>query len=285
MSALQLAGGIACAAAAAACFDAAVAWQAIEAREVDHSGARLALLGRLIRRPRWLAATALSGMGWPFHLAALGLAPLTVVQPTLAGGLVLLLIMGVRVLGERVGVIEAGGVALIIAGVGVLAWASPERETVVGDPVEVAVAIGALGVLGAIPWLLRSGAPSLLPTLGAGASFAATGLTSKLVSDALAKGDWPAVIAIGALTAGLAALGLADEMAALQRLPATRVAPIVLTVQVVGPVLLAPVVAGEHWSSSPGGGLAIVGGLVVVAAGVIPLASTRAVSRLLTEQG
>jgi hypothetical protein len=152
---------------------------------------------------------------------------------------------------------------------------------VVADPAAVAVAIGCLGVVAAIPWALRSGAPALLPTLGAGAAFAATGLTSKLVSDGLATGDWGLVVGIGALTALLAALGLADEMAGLQRMPATRAAPIILTVQVVGPVLLAPVVAGEHWSASPGGGAAIVAGVLVVAAGVVPLASTRAVSELL----
>ena len=281
MTAVELAGGLLCAAAAAACFDGAVAWQAMEARKLEDSGARVGLLAQLVRRPRWLAATALSGLGWPFHLGALALAPLTVVQPTLAGGLVLLLFMGHRVLNEPVGAVEMAGVALIIGGVGVLAWAAPERDTVVGDPVQVAVAIGSLGVLAAIPWVLRSGAPALLPTLGAGSAFAATGLTSKLVSDGLANGDWALVISIGAATALLATLGVADEMAGLQRMPATRAAPIILTVQVVGPVLLAPIVAGEHWSQSPGGGLAILAGLAIVALGVVPLAQTRAVSELL----
>jgi hypothetical protein len=90
---VSVAAGIALGAAAACCFDGAVALQALQAR------AEPGLLG-LLRRPRWLAATALAIAGWPLQIAALALAPLTVVQPALALGLVLLLALGVRLLGE-----------------------------------------------------------------------------------------------------------------------------------------------------------------------------------------
>ena len=42
----------------------------------------------------------------PLHVVALLLAPLTVVQPALASGLLLLLVLGDRMLGERVGSLE-----------------------------------------------------------------------------------------------------------------------------------------------------------------------------------
>jgi drug/metabolite transporter (DMT)-like permease len=279
MSTVHLLAGIGLAMAAAACFDGAVAWQAMEARRVAATGAGASLLGRLTRRPRWLAATALAAAGWPLQVAALSLAPLTVVQPVLASGLIVLLLLGARVLGEPVGLRELTGVAGIIAGVAVLASAAPERHTTTGDPVAVALALGLLAALGVIPWLRRQ-ASGWLTTLGAGCAFACTGLTTKLMSDALANGDWPGVLGFGALTALMAVAGVADDMSAMQRLPATRVAPVVLAFEVVGPVLLAPLVVGESWSHTPGGGLWVGVGLAVVTAGVIVLATTGAVTRL-----
>ena len=120
-------GGVGFAAAAAVCFDGAVAWQALEARSEPTLRAGH-LLARLVRRPRWLVATAVAAIGWPLQFAALWLAPLTVVQPTLAFGLVVLLITSAVVLHERIGALEIAGAAGVIAGVAVLTWAAPEQE-------------------------------------------------------------------------------------------------------------------------------------------------------------
>src|SRR3954470_11575765 len=127
MSAPQLAGGIALAAGAAACFDGAVALQAVEARAVAQRAVGAGLLRALIARPRWVAATALAIAGWPLQVAALALAPLTVVQPALALGLVVLLALGRRMLGEPVGTRALIATAAIAAGVGLLAWAAPDE--------------------------------------------------------------------------------------------------------------------------------------------------------------
>src|SRR5437016_6288996 len=76
--------GLAAACAAAACFDGAIAFQALEARDIPtEGGMRLSMLARLIRRPRWALATGMAILGWPFQLLALSLAPLPLVQPTL----------------------------------------------------------------------------------------------------------------------------------------------------------------------------------------------------------
>jgi hypothetical protein len=69
-------------------------------------------------------------------------------------------------------------------------------------------------------------------------------------------------------------------MTALQKLPATRVAPIVLTMQIVIPVLLAPVLVGENWGGTAGGGSVLVAGLVAVTAGTVLLGSSPAVGDL-----
>ena len=78
------------------------------------------LIGQLVRNVRWLGATALSLLGWPLQVLALSLAPLALVQPTLALGLLLLLFLGARVLGEPVGRRELVAVALVIAGIACL---------------------------------------------------------------------------------------------------------------------------------------------------------------------
>src|SRR3954466_15511016 len=164
MSAATL-GGIASAAVAAACFDGGLAIQALDARSVPQEhGLHLFLLARLMRRRRWLAATALAVAGWPFHLLALGLAPLSLVQPTLALGLVLLLYLGHRILGERVGTAEmvagggirgaGAGVGGIVGAVGVLAWAAPPETSHHAGAARIAIGLAPLAVLAVAPLAL-----------------------------------------------------------------------------------------------------------------------------------
>jgi len=85
------ADGFLIALAAAACYDTGYALQAIEARKAPSRYAmRVSLLGHLLRRRRWLTATALSLLGFPLQVLALTKAPITLVQPTsgdvIAGG-------------------------------------------------------------------------------------------------------------------------------------------------------------------------------------------------------
>ena len=89
--------GILLAAAASSCFNLAIVVQAREARAVgrEHS-MQLSLLGQLARRRRWLAGLALSALAVPLQTLALTLAPLSVVQPADAVGLVVLLVAGWR---------------------------------------------------------------------------------------------------------------------------------------------------------------------------------------------
>lgn len=273
--------GAALAAAAAACFDGAVALQALEVRALPAGRAGLGLLARLARRPRWLAATALAALGWPFQLGALALAPLTLVQPTLALGLVLLLVLGARLLGEPAGLRDLLGVGAIAVGVGLLAWAAPENSRVHAGAVTLAALLGALGALAALPWLLRRRAAGTLLVAAAGCAYAGSALTSKLLVDAVAAGHWPAVLGWAAATVALAGLGFGDEMAALQRVGATWVATGAFVLQTVVPVLCAPVLVGEAWGSTPLGGAVVAAGLAAVTAGSIGVSGAPGVRRLL----
>src|SRR5437868_3411834 len=93
--------GVACV--ASAMFNLAVVLQAGEARKIDASHSlRLSLMKKLLARPAWLVGGALTALGWLLQPAALLLAPLTVVQPCLAAGLLLLLVVASRRLNEKV---------------------------------------------------------------------------------------------------------------------------------------------------------------------------------------
>jgi drug/metabolite transporter (DMT)-like permease len=273
--------GLAVAAAAAGCYETGYAFQALEARAVGARHAlRVSLLGQLARNGRWLGATALSLLGWPLQVLALSLAPLALVQPTLALGLLLLLYLGARVLGERVGRRELVAVALVVAGIGCLAVAAPERSTVTGGT-GMTIAFAVLAALAVAPYALRRRRAGLLAVLATGAADSVAALAAKLVAGDLADGRWGLAVAVAALAAGAGALATLSEMSALQRLPATRVAPIVLAFQIAVPVVVVAAVGGEDWGSTPLGGAVLAGGLVAVIAGAVVLAASRPVSTLI----
>jgi drug/metabolite transporter (DMT)-like permease len=273
MSAAAVAGGIALGAAAACCFDGAVALQALEARAVAERAVGAGLIARLVRRPRWLAATALAIAGWPLQIAALALAPLTLVQPSLAIGLVLLLVLGVRLLGEPARPRDLAAVAAIAAGLALLAWAAPENDHVHAGAVSLAAVLGGLAAIAVLPWVARLPGAGLV--LAAGCGYAASGLTTKLLADALGGGAAEA-LAWAATTAAIAGLALVDEMAALQRVGAARVAAGAFALQTVVPVLLAPALTGEHWSRP----VPTLIGLALVTGAALRLGTATAVSRL-----
>ena len=236
---------------AAACFDTAYAIQALEARSVDQVHAlRASLFGQLLRRPRWVGGMVLIAAGYGLQIVALGLASLTLVQPVLALGLLLLLYLGWRVLGEHVGAREIGGVLAVLAGVTAIALAAPARVETVGLGWDTALALGLLGAAVVAPFALRGrgvvGPLALVFAAGAGDAWGA--FVTKLVADQLSRG---------------------------------RVAlAIVLTMQIVIPVLLAPVLVGENWGGTVGGGSVLVAGLVAVTAGTVLLGSSPAVGDL-----
>src|ERR1700742_1668936 len=280
----MLALGIICAIGASALYKNSIALQALEARDVGHEHAlRASLIGRLIRNPRWLVATLIGLLGWPLEIAALLMAPLTVVQPCLASGLVLLLFLGVTRLGETPGRREYGTVAAIVVGVGGIAWAAPERTTSNAGAVPIAIALGLVAIPIVAPYVLRGwrNAAGTLAGVAAGFGYAWTAIASKLLTDELSAGSI-AVAAIWLATAAASeGIALVSEMSALGRRPATRVAPVMFAVQVIVPVILAPLIFEESWSDTPGGGAGLVVAILLILSGVIALAGSQAVGAVI----
>ncbi len=276
--------GIAAAVGASVLYNTSIALQAMEAREVpeEHS-LRPSLIGRLVRNRRWLGATALGLAGWPLEIAALLLAPLTVVQPCIASGLILLLWLGATRLGEAPGRREAIAVAAIVIGVSGVAWAAPERTTDHAGPAAIALALGALAIPMAMPYLLRSRATvfGALTVLSAGCGYAWTAVASKLLSDGLAIGAVAVALVWLASAAASEGVALLSEMSALQRRAATQVAPPMFAVQILVPVLLAPLIFGESWRATPLGGAALAAFMAIAVVGAALLAGSRPVGRAL----
>jgi drug/metabolite transporter (DMT)-like permease len=280
----MLALGIICAIGASALYNTSIALQAVEAREVGHEHAlRASLIGRLVRNPRWLMATVIGLLGWPLEIAALLMAPLTVVQPCLASGLVLLLWLGVTRLGERPGRREYGAVAAIVVGVAAIAWAAPARTTSNAGAVPIAIALVLVTIPVLAPYVVRGrpNAAGTLAVIAAGFGYAWTAIASKLLTDELSAGSMLVAVVWLATAAASEGLALLSEMSALGRRPATRVAPVMFAVQVIVPVILAPLIFEESWSDTPGGGTALVAAILLILVGVVSLAGSPAVGAVI----
>lgn len=255
----------------------ASALQALEARRApSESALRASLLVRLVRRPLWLAGTGSSVVGWGLQAAALALASVALVQPALGLGLIVLLVLGSRLLKERVGAREIGGAVAITGAIVALAWAGPEETT--SFTVRGTWAIGIAIVLTALaPFALRlvGLADGLETSIVSGLGWACVGLATALVVSALSDHRWLVAAAWGVGVGIASGATLLAEMTALQAWPATRSIPVVFGIEMALPAALAPVL-DEH--GSPPHPVVFGVALVVACAGAAVLGSTRTVA-------
>jgi hypothetical protein len=268
--------GIAAAVGASTLYSLGIALQAMDAKQAPHEEhLRLALAWGLLRRARWLLGTGLSILGWPLQVVALLLAPLVVVQPALAAGLLVLMFLGKRMLGEHAGKYEYVAMTAVIAGVvGAGLFAPPRTATHTSEHVTITIVLAALAVASLVPYLLRALGHSRaeITMVGAGLAFGWSGVATKLASDDL-SGHHLLAAALWALsTAAASGVGVLSEMSALQSRPAIQVAPVVFVTQTVVPVVLAPLLLGERLSATPLGGVPLSVALAMLVVGAAALA-------------
>lgn len=276
--------GIVAAVGASCLYNTSIALQALQVRDVHHEHSlKPSLLGKLLQNKRWLGATALGLIGWPLEIVALLFAPLTVVQPCLASGLIVLLFLGVRKLGETPGRREYLSVAAITVGVFGVAWAAPDRTTEHAATWAIALSLGIVAIPIVLPYMLRGRAVAagMIAVVSAGCGYAWTAIASKLLTDELSEGALLIAIAWLATAILSEALALLSEMSALQKRPATHVAPVMFAFQVLVPVILAPLIFMEKWSGTPLDGGALVFFMLVALAGVILLAGSKVVGAVI----
>ena len=241
----------------------------------------MSLLRRLVRRPRWLLGIALGLMAFPLQTVANLWAPLTAVQPADATGLLVLLFLGARMLHEPVGRREVLAVVAIVVGIVVLTIAAPKRQVTQVDSGDVLLPMLAVGVIALAPLAFRRWIRpnSMAVVIGAGFAFALGAFCAKTVADALDRHAWGAVAGMLAVAAAASVIGTLTEQTALQRRPATQVAPIIFAVELIVPVALAVLVVGEDWRSSSTVG--ILAALVLVVGGAFTLGRAPTVARML----
>jgi drug/metabolite transporter (DMT)-like permease len=270
---------------ASALFSVGLVLQSLEARTIPSEHAlRLSLIARLLGRRRWILGGLIMVAGFGFHVGALLLAPLTVVQPSLAAGLVVLLVVGARHDAAPVRVREVFAVVAISLGVVGMTLTASQRNTLTASPARLALALSPLVAAALAPYGLalvssrhgRSG--GLAATLGAGAAYALTGLTTKLVSDRITAGDWRGAVLWLGTTAAAGGLAVVDQTTALQRRGPTQVGVIIYVMPVVVPVLLAAGFLGESWAASRAAGVGLGISVAAVCAGAAALSGSRRVA-------
>jgi len=187
---------------------------------------RMRLLVRLARSPRWLAGAVATLAGWSLQVAALVLAPVTVVQPAHAFTVVAVLVLAWAMAGERLGRRETAAACVLAGGIAVIAALSPARTAGHAAAGPLAAVVIVLTVAGAAPLLRRRSvwAARLLP-VAAGAAFALSAITTKLLTDAGTGA--PATVAFWlATTAAVSAIGAVDELSAFRTAGASPARPL-----------------------------------------------------------
>jgi FtsH-binding integral membrane protein len=268
--------GIAAAVGASTLYSLGIALQAMDAREAPREEhLRVALVWGLLRRARWMLGTGLSILGWPLQVVALLLAPLVVVQPALAAGLLVLLLLGERMLGEHAGRAERLAMLAIVIGViGAGLFAPARSVSQPGERLTITLVLVGLALSSLLPYLLRALGHSIseLTMVCAGLAFGWSGVATKLASDDLSAHHLVLAALWGLSTAAASAVGVLSETSALQERPAIQVAPVVFVTQTIVPVTLAPVLFGERFGATPLGGAPLVVSLAVLIAGAALLA-------------
>lgn len=261
----------------------AIVLQATEDRQAPlELGGHASLLAGLIRRPVWLAGTGLMVVAWPLQILALGLAPITVVQPTLSASQLVLLAVARARLGERVGRREAAGALAIVAGVALVVWAAPRHTNASSATLRVAAPVVVIGLAALAVYGLSRRRPRipLLLVLGAGLAYAWVDFVNKLLADEIARSRWGLAVIWLAATVAMGAIAFLQETTALQRRPAVTVSPVIGAIQDPLPVVMALAAGVETWNSGSQRIVPLVFGLLLSTAGGAVLGRSEAVARV-----
>jgi multidrug transporter EmrE-like cation transporter len=255
----------------------AVASPAVDLRRPVRSS--LALL-----RSRWyLLGLAVATASWGLHVGALSLAPISLVQSVIAGGLVLLTVTADRLFAQRVTRREWVGVALAALGLAFLAATlggtghsahsdyDPGRLVPwIGGLAAIALAVAVAGGRGA-----RAGT---LLGVSAGLFWAASDTSIKALSDHL--GDGAASILLSPLAAFVALASFAGLVVSARSLQIGKAVPVIAVTSVAANVFTiaaGPIVFGEPLpDSSLGVALRMLAFALVVSAAALTPAPTRA---------
>jgi hypothetical protein len=229
----------------------------------------------LFRSPVYSLGCVVATTSWGFHVAALGLAPISLVQSVIAGGLVLVTVVADRVFGQSVSRREWIGVALTAAGLAFLAATigstGDSAHGTYGD-VQLAVVVGAASVAG-LAATVRGGESGPMLGVAAGLLWAGSDITIKALSGKTGALGWGVVIHPFAFV--ILALSLVGLLVSARSLQLGPVVPVIaLTTATANALTIAsgPAVFGEPLPAGAGALLVRLAAfaLVIAAAALTP---------------
>jgi hypothetical protein len=244
------------------------------------------LLVQLVQRRRWLAGSAIAVLGWPLQAFALTRAPLTVVQPLLAVGLIVPLAFGKRMLGDEVGWRDVLDIGVLVVGASLLVAFAPPRSNMTAVSFRLGAALAVLASVMVCALLLAAVVRhrrGLMLMLGAGFGFALSSVTTKLLADAFSRREWVTLAIWLAATAAAGSVALIGEMNALQISAAGTVSALVLALETIIPVTLSPFLFGEAAGSSASSIVLRSAALAMTIGAALVLTRTRPVVEALAE--
>lgn len=210
-------------------------------------------------RSRWYTIGIIVATGsWALHVAALSLAPISLVQSVIAGGLVLLTVVADRVFAHDVTRREWIGVGLTAAGLAFLAATldgGAESAHSDYDDATLAIYAGAAIALGfAAIAIGRGGARQGIPlALSAGLLWGASDVSIKALSDHLSDdGVLVLLHPLAFLIAALSLIGLTVSARSLQVGKAVPVIAVTSAAANVCTIASGPIVFGEPLPDDPG---------------------------------
>jgi drug/metabolite transporter (DMT)-like permease len=190
----------------------------------------------LFRSPWYTLGVLIAMAGWGAHVGALALAPISLVQATIAGGLVLLTVIADRFFGHRVTRREWIGVALAAAGLAFLAatldgGADEAHSDYEGATLAVFVsAVVAAGVLTAVLGRASRRA-GVLFAASAGLMWAASDTIIKALSDELGASSWSEIV-FSPMALAILLLSLAGLLVSARSLQIGPVVPVIAVTSV-----------------------------------------------------
>jgi drug/metabolite transporter (DMT)-like permease len=228
---------------------------------------------------RWYAlGVVIAVAGWGLHVGALALAPISLVQATIAGGLVLLTVVADRFFAHRVTRREWIGVALAAAGLAFLAatlegGADSAHSDYDAGTLATFISIVAAAGVGVAVAGRTSARAGVLFGASAGLLWAASDTSIKALSGSL--GDGAAAVLLSPLAAVIAIASLAGMLVSARSLqlgPAVSVIAVTSVAANALTIAAGPIVFSDPL---PGDSLALVGrilafGLVICAAALTP---------------
>ncbi|HEX4691987.1 MAG TPA: hypothetical protein VH276_14935 [Solirubrobacteraceae bacterium] len=228
----------------------------------------------LFRSPVYTLGCVVATTSWGFHVAALGLAPISLVQSVIAGGLVLVTVVADRFFGQAVTRREWIGVGLTAAGLAFLALTlEGTGSSAHGDygDAELLAFVGLVSVAGLA--IAARGASGPVLAVSAGLLWAGSDVTIKALSGKTSElGAGVLVHPFALVILVLSLVGLLVSARSLQLGPAVAVIAVTSATANVLTIAAGPAVFGEPLPQQPLALLVRLGAfaLVVCAAALTP---------------